>query len=108
MLRHVVMWKMNKKFTSDQKFEKALEIKQALEALKDKIDEIIDIEVGISGTIGTSCCCKGDKGEYDICLVSSFENTDALDAYAQHPEHLKVVDLVKSCVSKRKAVDYLV
>lgn len=108
MLKHIVMWKLNKDLTSDQKFEKALEIKQALEALKDSIDEIIEIEVGISGSIGSCCCCKGDKGDYDLCLVSSFENQDALEAYAKHPDHMKVVDLVKSCVSKRKAVDYIV
>lgn len=102
------MWKLNAELTSDQKFERALQIKQALEALKESINEIIDIEVGISGSIGTSCCCSGNTDDYDICLVSSFENQEKLADYAKHPEHLKVVELVKASVASRKVVDYLV
>jgi hypothetical protein len=29
---------------------------------------------------------------YDVAIVASFENREALDAYLQHPEHKKVVE----------------
>lgn len=108
MIRHVVMWKMKTEFQSDEKFEKALAIKQALEGLKTLIPEIVDIEVGISGSIGSGCCCGEDKGDYDICLVSSFNSMTDLETYAKHPEHVKAAGLVKEAVNKRVCVDYIV
>lgn len=106
MLVHVVMWKLKDEFNAQEKFDKAVEIKVTLERLKGIIPDIIDIEVGIDGAIGSQCACRKNNN-YDLCLVSSFESADALSAYAEHPEHIKAVELVKSSVQSRTAVDFL-
>jgi hypothetical protein len=62
---------------------------------------------GVSSyNIGT--VLANNKGEvvdssYDIAVVSTFENQQALSAYVQHPEHKKIIDgelkpLVKKCI----------
>lgn len=109
MLKHIVMWKMKDDLKGSQKFDIALEIKAALEGLKEKIPEIINIEVGLDGSLGVQeCKCQGDAHHnWDICLVSSFESAKALKKYANHPEHLKVTDLVKANVKSRSCVDYM-
>ena len=108
MLKHVVVWKLNEEFSAQEKMAKAVEIKEALEGLKGKIEQIIDIEVGIDGNIGSACSCQTTVAHSDVCLVSSFESVEALKEYAGHPEHLKVVELVKPCVCSRAVVDYIV
>ena len=45
MIRHIVMWRLA---DTPDKAEKAAAIKEGLEALKDKIPEIVDIQVGIN------------------------------------------------------------
>ena len=108
MLKHVVVWTLNEEFSAQEKMAKAVEIKEALEGLKGKIDQIVDIEVGIDGDIGCACGCSGKVVHNDLCLVSSFESEEAFKVYANHPEHIKVVELVKPCVCSRAVVDYFV
>ena len=61
MVRHVVMWKL---VPSPDMAERAMDIKENLEALKDKIDLIVDIEVGIN--INTADTVS------DIVLISTY------------------------------------
>lgn len=43
---------------------------------------------------------------YDLALVSDFVDLAALERYQVHPEHQKVVALVKQAASSVVAVDY--
>lgn len=43
---------------------------------------------------------------YDLALVSDFADLAALERYQVHPEHQKVVALVKQAASSVVAVDY--
>ena len=56
------------------------------------------MEVGINFTVA-------DRA-FDMSLYSTFDTKEALGEYATHPEHLKVVELIKSLTLESKVVDY--
>ena len=44
--------------------------------------------------------------DHDICLICTFRTWEDLDAYATHPEHVKVAQYIGKCKAARSAVDY--
>ena len=99
MVKHVIIWDFNDGMTADEKKSAAARMKNELEALNGVIDGIINIHV-ITETLGTS--------NGDIMLDSLFEDEKALAYYADHPEHVKVKEFVKTVVKARKCVDYII
>ncbi|MGN0149647.1 MAG: Dabb family protein [Clostridia bacterium] len=96
MVRHIVMWRMA---DSDDKINKAKAIKENLEALKDKIDVLVDIQVGLNFEASDSAS--------DVVLVSTFKSVEDLNVYQQHPAHKAVgATYVRPNVSERRVVDY--
>ena len=100
MIKHVVMWRLKEKVEGNTKEYNALEIKKQIEALKDKVDEVIDLEVGIN--------FEESSQAYDIILYSTFKSKEDLDNYQNNEEHLKVVKFIKEVVEERVVVDYRV
>ncbi|PTN10087.1 Dabb family protein [Mangrovibacterium marinum] len=97
MINHVVLFKF-KAFPADEKQAKLSQLKNALLGLKDKIAELQHLEVGTNHEL--------DAKSYDLCLISHFNSLADLKVYAVHPEHLKVLELVKAYTELRAAVDY--
>ncbi len=96
MIRHIVMWRMA---DSEDKIERAKAIKENLEALKGKIDELVDIEVGLN--------FESSEFASDVVLVSTFKTVEDLNTYQSHPAHKAVgTAYVKPYVSERRVVDY--
>lgn len=97
MVRHIVMWRMA---DSDDKMDKAKAIKENLEVLKDKIDVLVDIEVGLN--------FESSEAASDVVLVSTFKSVEDLNTYQQHPAHKAVgATYVRPNVSERRVVDYV-
>ena len=94
MIKHVVMWKFKDEVSEADK----LEMKRQLEALKGVAPTLIGIEVGMD--------VVGKDASKDMVLYSEFNSLDDLQAYAVHPEHVKVVEFVKPLVRERAVVDY--
>ena len=94
MVKHIVMWRFKDGVSEADK----LEMKRQLEALKGVVPTLIDIEVGLD--------VAGKDASMDMALYSEFASMDDLEAYAVHPEHLKVVGFVKTLVCERAVVDY--
>lgn len=94
MIKHIVMWKFKDGTAEADK----LEMKRQLEALKGIVPSLLDIQVGLD--------VLHAETSKDIVLYSEFRTLEDLSAYNSHPEHLKVVDFVKSVVCERSAVDY--
>ena len=88
------MWK----FKDDVVESDKLKMKSQLDALKELVPTLIDISVGLD-------ISRKDRS-WDIVLYSEFESMAGLEEYAIHPEHLKVVEFVKTVVSGGAAVDY--
>lgn len=97
MINHVVLFKF-KAFPADEKQAKLDQLKTALLGLKGKIAELKHIEVGNNYEL--------DAKSYDLCLISHFDSVADLKVYAVHPEHLKVLELVKEFTELRAAVDF--
>ncbi len=95
-LRHVVAWRLA---TDDEalRAEQARNISDDLLALRGVVPEILDLHVGPDVVGGAN---------WDVALVADFADAAALDAYATHPEHQRVVAYVRSVVSDRVAVDF--
>ena len=95
MIVHIVMFKFNK----EDKDENLLMVKNRLEELVSKIPTLKSMEVGIDFN-------QSDRA-YDLSLYSTFDTKDDLKVYASHPEHMKVVELIKNVTTESKVVDYI-
>lgn len=94
MIVHIVMLK----FKDENKSDNILKVKDGLNSLADKIDELKSIEVGVN--------FADEERAFDLSLYSTFDTGDDLKVYATHPEHLKVIELIKSVTIESKVVDY--
>ncbi len=94
MITHVVLFKFKAETTED-------EIQQLVEGLGGLPQAIEDIREFRFGTDVIH-----SERSYDLGLVSSFEDLDALQRYQVHPEHVKVVAQVKAITSGVVAVDF--
>lgn len=99
MIKHIVMWKLKDSANGNSKHNNALKFKEMLESLPGKIEAIESIEVGIG-------YMESEGPVFDMVLTTSHTSKDALQEYAIHPEHQKVVEFGKTIVEERKVVDY--
>ena len=95
MLTHVVLFKFNPE-SGESEIQHALD---ALRELPDKISEIQEFRVGAD--------IVRSERSYDLALVSSFTDLDALQRYQVHPEHQKFVAYLKTVATSIVAVDFL-
>ncbi len=95
MIVHIVMFK----FRHESKESNIKEVVSRLNALVELIPELISMEVGVNFT--------DSERAFDLSLYSTFETKEDLASYAIHPEHLKVVELIKSVTLESKVVDYI-
>jgi hypothetical protein len=97
MIRHLVMWNVK----GDNEQEKAIHIemvRRAFLGLKDRIPGLVHLEIGVDiSRVGYAC---------DMVLVTDFESVEALNAYAGHPEHLRVREELGDLRIARHQVDY--
>ena len=100
MIKHIVMWKLKDFAEGENKLRNAEKIKSLLGNLRNKIDQLISIEVGIN--------INESDSAYDIVLYSEFKNKEDLGIYQNHPDHVKVVEFVGKVVENRVVVDYIV
>jgi len=94
MIVHIVMFK----FKEEKKQENLLVAKSKLEELVSKVPTLNSVEVGIN--------FADEARAFDLSLYSTFNSKDDLKTYATHPEHLKVIEFIKSVVTESKVVDY--
>ncbi|RLD59620.1 MAG: Dabb family protein [Bacteroidetes bacterium] len=98
MVKHIVMLKLKDTDDRIEKLENALQLKKAIETLSYKIDEVKYMEVGLN---------YNDKSSaYDLVLTSTFDNSEALEVYRTHKEHVKVLDFLNEVTEKTAVVDY--
>ncbi len=98
MIRHIVMFSLLDQAEGASKAENALLIKGMLESLRGRIPEIRALEVGIN--------LNHAPGEWDLVLVSEFDDMEALFRYQKHPEHVKVGEFIMKVRKERAFVDY--
>lgn len=99
MIKHLVLWKFDESYTSEEKNNLMENMRDRLLALKDKISEIHEIQVYFNDDSAAAA-------NFDIMLDTEFDSLDDLNAYQVHPEHVKVLQYVKSLKLQRAAIDY--
>ena len=99
MIRHIVMWRI-KGDTPEEHARARLRVKHSFESLRGRIPGMRHIEVGLDSSDVDHAC--------DAVLVTEFETTEALAAYAAHPEHMRVRTELEGLRTTRHQVDYVV
>lgn len=99
MIKHIVVFKLKDSANGKSKANNAEELKTRLLRLKDKIKEILEIEVGIKSN-------EASETNYDVVLITKFNNFDELHSYQIHPEHVKVVDFITEIKTDKIAIDF--
>ena len=97
MIRHIVMWKV-RGVGRDEKLANIEKLKASFLSLRGRIPGLLHLEVGVDAS-GVDYAC-------DVVLVSDFASQEALDAYATHPEHLRVKQELGDLRIARHQVDY--
>lgn len=98
-LRHIVSWKLTAT-DADTNREHRAAIADALESLPALIPEIRSFTVGSN--------VRESDAHFDLALVADYDDADALDTYAVHPEHVRVAAFIAPLVAERAVVDFLV
>ncbi|WP_053387238.1 Dabb family protein [Leucobacter japonicus] len=98
-LRHIVSWKLSGE-TREERDAQAAQAIPAIEALRDLIPTVRSLTVHRNEL--------HDGTNFDLTLVSEFDDAEGLAVYATHPEHLPVIDLVKGMTVARAATDFTV
>lgn len=97
MIKHIVMWNLEGD-THEQHQRACLFLKERFEGLAGLIPGLLKIEVGVDRSRIDYAC--------DVVLYSEFDSQEALDAYASHPEHLRVRAELGNTRIARYQVDY--
>jgi hypothetical protein len=97
MIRHIVMWRVRGETVEERSAGREL-VKQRFESLRGRIPGMTALEVGVDISAVDYAC--------DVVLVTDFESQEALDAYAVHPEHLRVREALGELRIARFQVDY--
>lgn len=97
MVKHIILWTLDKGLAPDKIVLVKQGIKEGLESLKGRIDGLVDIKVYTNPLPSANC---------DVMLESVFESPEALRFYATHPEHVAVADgKVRPYTSSRVCMD---
>jgi hypothetical protein len=95
MVVHIVAFQ----FKEMNKKANIIQTKQMLENLMGAVPTLKSMDVGIN--------FSAEERAMDLSIITTFESKEGLAAYAAHPEHLKVVDFIKTVVEYSKVVDYV-
>lgn len=99
MIRHIVMWNVAGD-TPAVKQDNICRLRESFCSLRGRIPGLRHLEIGEDSS-GVEYAC-------DVVLYSEFETQAALDAYAHHPEHLRVKAELGGMRIARHQVDYVV
>lgn len=97
MIRHIVMWNVRGSTPEEKRANMDL-VRRAFHCLRGHVPGLIHLEIGIDSS-GVDHAC-------DLVLYSEFVSQAALDAYAIHPEHMRVRDELADIRVERHQVDH--
>lgn len=98
MVKHIILWTLKDELSEEEKKKVKEGIKEGLEGLYGQIPGLTDIHVNIHGLASSNA---------DLMLDSTFENEEALKAYAVHPAHVAVADgKVRPYTKVRSCLDF--
>lgn len=96
-IRHIVMWNVAGDTPAGKRHNIDC-LRRSFESLQGRIPGLRHLEIGVDTSRASYAC--------DVVLYSEFDSQAALDAYAHHPEHLRVKAELGSMRIARHQVDY--
>lgn len=99
MIRHIVMWDIAGQ-NLEEKTRNVDLLRRSFQSLRGRVPGLMHIEIGVDHSCVSYAC--------DVVLYSEFASQEALDAYANHPEHLRVKGELGNMRIARHQVDYRV
>jgi hypothetical protein len=99
MIKHIVLWKLDTSYSESEKTAILKTFKEKLLGLERKIPELKSITVNFNSK-------DASADNFDIMLETDFTGMNDLNTYQVHPEHLKVVEYVKSLKRERACLDF--
>jgi hypothetical protein len=98
VIKHIVMWNLRGDSPAEKR-DCIAQLQRSFESLRGRIPGLLHLEIGVdSSRIDYAC---------DVVLYSEFENQEALDGYAVHPEHLRVKRELANLRTARHQVDFV-
>jgi hypothetical protein len=98
MIKHIVAWRLKDEALGRDKAANRAVLLAMLENLPRLVPGIHHFEFGVD--IGAA------QGPWDVALYSEFKSRADLDAYQDHPEHMKLKEFAAAVVDGRAVVDY--
>ena len=93
MIKHIVFFKLKENSEKSKK-----EVEQKLLSLKEKVKEIVSLEVGLN--------FSDEDRAYDLSLIVELKSKEDLYSYAKDSYHQEVISFIKTKVIDTKVVDY--
>ena len=97
MITHIVLFKLKAVPPTEKALLRA-ELKQKLEALRNEIGEIVQLDVSVNTLY--------DEKNYDLMLFSRFRSVEDLEIYRVHPAHQEVVARIGEVAASRASIDF--
>jgi hypothetical protein len=98
MVKHVIVLTLKEEYSASEKENIKKDIKEGLEGLKGVIPGLRDIVVNTNGLPSSNA---------DLMLDSTFDDEEALKAYAVNPAHVAVADgKVRPYTKTRSCLDF--
>ena len=98
-VRHVVTWRLAET-DPKVKAEQVERVRAGLESLPAVVADIRSLQVGVNGV--------GADDNWDVVLIADYDDEEGLRRYVEHPEHQKVAAYIRSVVSERAGIDFVV
>ncbi|MCI9531984.1 MAG: Dabb family protein [Lachnospiraceae bacterium] len=99
MVKHIVMFKLKEGANGKTALENAKEAQAKAISLKDTVPSVTEMEVVCNAP-------AADGTNYELALICSFEDMEALEAYQKHPEHVKFGAYITGLRESRACIDY--
>ena len=93
MVKHIVMFKLAEK--NQESLSQAM---MALNSLRGNIETLKSLELGTD--------FLNSERSYDLVLTAFFDDREGLKTYANHKNHIPVVEKMRSLCSSSIVVDY--
>lgn len=98
MIKHVVMWRFKAEAEGNNAEKNKSLVAQKLQELTNAINEIESLETGFD--------INRSEAAYDLVLITTHKNSDALRNYQQHPDHVEVAAFIGKVAQERVVVDF--
>lgn len=98
MIKHIVMWKFKEQAEGQTKEQNMKHVAESLMNLRAVIPELESMEIGQDIGLG--------RDPFDMVLITTFADAEAMDRYQHHPEHKTVSTFCAKVREDRATVDY--